>query len=157
MSLDCNTEKGRQYINYQDECIKKISDIWGINIVQTINTKSADIDAIAIKNNQISAVLEVKTRESSLDQLKKWGSYLITFEKLLKIRASCNSLQVPGFLVVFLLDSNNIVYWKICDSLGSFLISFEAKNTITQKTCNGSQINRLNAYISLDDMQILKN
>lgn len=155
MNLDCNTTRGRIYINHQLECINILKEKWGVEIFSTNDDTIADADAIAIKNGKISAILEIKSRETNLEQLKKWGSYLITFEKILKLRNLCKSLCCVGVIAVYLLQDKKIVFWKICDANGEFLIELNGKITTTQKTCNGNTTDRFNAYLSLDKMNIL--
>jgi hypothetical protein len=152
MSLDCITTRGKVYIGHQAECLKHLSEVWNVEMVTTSESDSADVDAIATRNGQVSAVMEIKSREMDLAQLKRFGSYLITFEKLLKLRTIAAGLRVPGFVVVSLLKDQSIVFWKICDMSGNLLVNLEAKVTETQATCNGGQANRYNAYLSLSGM-----
>jgi hypothetical protein len=152
-NLGCNTEVGRVYIQKQAECIDIISQKWNVNIFNTSDTEIADIDGIIVKNNIVVGAIEIKSRETTLEQLKKWGSYLITFEKLIKLRDVCKSLCINGLVGVFLIKDKKIVYWKVCNSKGEFLISLEAKVSTTQKHCNGDEIDRFNAYLSLEDMK----
>ncbi len=153
--LDCNTTKGKVYISHQMECIDVLAKAWGVSLYATQEDKAADIDAIAIKGNRISAVMDVKSREMDLDQLKRFGSYLVTFDKLLKIREIATRLTVPGLLVVYLVRDKRVVYWTICNRDGYMLPRLESRISTTQATCNGGEANRYNAYLSLDDMKTL--
>lgn len=155
MALDCNTPTGRIYINWQADCLARLEKAWDVKCVCTNDQESADVDAFAIRESRISAVMEVKSREMDLPQLRKFGSYLITFEKLLKLRSVAVALCVPGLVVVSLLKDKQIVFWKICDKDGNFLVPLEGKTTKTQATCNGGQANRYNAYLSLSDMTVI--
>lgn len=155
MALDCNTAVGRTYIGWQADCLARLEKAWDVKCAHTDDTGDADVDAIAIRDGQLQAIMEVKSREMNLDQLRRFGSYLITFEKLLKLRAVAAALRVPGLIVVSLLKDKQIVYWKVCDVEGHFLIALEGKITETQATCNGGTAHRYNAYLSLEDMKIL--
>lgn len=154
--LDCNTAKGKTYISHQNVCLGVVSEKWKSEIYPTNGSEAADIDAIAVKNGVISAVMEVKSREMTLSQLKGFGSYLVTFDKLIKIRNASASLAVPGFLIVSLLKDNSIVYWQISDDKGNLLPRLECKVSATQATCNGGEANRYNAYLFLDNMKVLR-
>lgn len=156
MSLDCNTPTGRVYIGWQADCLSRLEKAWGVTCASTNDQEAADVDAFAIRESRISAVMEVKSREMDLPKLRRFGSYLITFEKLLKLRAVAMAVRVPGLVVVSLLKDKQIVFWKICDSEGNFLAPLEARISKTQTTCNGGQIDRFNAYLSLDDMNLLQ-
>lgn len=153
--LDCNTTKGKIYISHQMECIDRLSKAWGVSLFATQEDKAADVDSIAIKNNRISAVMDIKSREMDLDQLKRFGSYLVTFDKLLKIRNVATALTVPGLLVVYLVKDKKVVYWTISDRDGHMLPRMESRVSATQATCNGGEANRYNAYLSLEDMKTL--
>jgi len=61
---------------------------------------------------------------------------------------------VPGFVIVSLLKDGKVVYWKVCDGAGNLLPHISCKISETQTTCNGGQIERYNAYLSLDDMKV---
>ena len=71
------------------------------------------------------------------------------------MRDLCRALSVPGFLAVLLIGDDKIVFWQICDAAGNFLPALEGKATETQRTCNGGETVRFNAYLKLDDMVIL--
>ncbi len=95
MSLDCTTPRGLVYIAAQMNCLQRLEETWSAQIFPTIEDDAADIDAIAVKGGHVSAVMEIKSREMGLDQLHRFGSYLITFEKLLKLRRTAAALRVP--------------------------------------------------------------
>ena len=154
MSLDCTTPRGLTYIAAQMACLKRLEQAWGTQIFPTIEDDTADVDAVAVKAGRVSAVMEIKSREMDLDQLRRFGSYLITFEKLLKLRRAAAALRVPGLVVVSLLKDDHVVFWKICDREGNLLATLQGKVTQTQATCNGGQTDRYNAYLSLDEMQV---
>ena len=155
-NLDCNTPRGQVYIQTQLECMRRLELAWKCQAFQTKTDCSADVDAIFIKDNQVSLVGEIKSREMSLEELIKYGSYLITYEKLIKLKNVGIALCVPSVVVVSLLKDNQIVFWRLTDASGNFEVAFEERHTETKKTCNGGKIYRNNAYISLDGMQIIK-
>lgn len=150
--LDCNTEKGKRYISHQIKCVDKLKEVWNTDIFCTKESQSAHIDAIGIRDDRVSAAIEIKTRNNSLETIKRWGSYMITYEKLVKLCDISKALEVKGFLVVYLIPDDKIMYWNICNEKGEFIVKFTKEITTTQKTCNGGQIDRLNAYISLKSM-----
>jgi len=155
MSLDCTTPRGQVYIAHQMGCLDRLNKAWKVQIITTDGSDMADVDAVAVRDNCVSAVMEVKSREMDLAQLRRFGSYLITFEKLLKLRAVAAALRVPGLVVVSLLKDQTTVFWKICDREGGLLVGLESKVSRTQATCNGGSVDRYNAYLSLEDMQVI--
>jgi len=62
-------------------------------------------------------------------------------------------LRVPLVLIVRLKDA--IAWWKITDRAGTYVTKFDIRETLTQQTCNGGEINRINAYVHLDTMQMI--
>lgn len=154
-NLDCNTPQGQVYIGTQMACLSRIEEKWNCKVAVTDSKSSADIDAIIIKDGVISIAAEIKSREMSLDELVTFGSYLITFEKLLKLRNVGMALAVPSILAVSLLKDNRIVYWKIAEASGNFVARMENMITQTKATCNGGLTDRYNSYLSLKDMKIL--
>ncbi len=153
--LDCNTARGRAFIAHELACLALLEKKWGVQLFPTRDDSAADIDAIAIRHGQIGAVLEVKARQLTLAQLQKFGSYLVTFDKLIKLREVAARLAVPGFLCVYLIPEETIVYWPICDPEGRLLAELSARTSNTQATCNGGETLRYNAYLSLAQMVVL--
>lgn len=155
--LDCNTVKGQGYIGHQQECLRRLETVMGVQMVCTPETEAAAIDALAVRAGRVVAVLEVKSREMDLAQLNRFGSYLITFEKLLKIRTVAGALCVSGFVAVSLLKEKEptIVMWKVCDEQGNLVVSLEACVSQTQATCNGGQVDRYNAYLSMAEAEVV--
>ena len=155
MSLDCVSPRGLTYIERQTNCLCALERAWGVQMLATPNAEAADVDALAVREGKVVAVLEVKSREMGLDQLRRFGSYLITFDKLMKLRAVAAALCVPGLVVVSLLKDQRVVMWKICDAGGRMMVPLEGKVSQTQATCNGGSADRYNAYLSLDAMEIV--
>ena len=163
-SLDCNTPRGKIYIEKQLSCHTRIENALNCEIISTDIKSSSDIDALIVKEKRLIGLAEVKSREMSVGaDLKKliyegreYDSYLITYEKLEKLKNLCEVLKVPGFLFVSLLASNKIAMWKICDNEGVYCVEMKKERTKTQATCNGGTAFRENAYLSLNSMKILK-
>ena len=155
-SLDCNPPQGQVYIKAQLACMAKLESAWNCQAFPTISDRSSDVDAIFVKNGQVALVGEIKSREMSLEELTRFGSYLITHEKIVKVKNVAVSLCVPSVIVVSLLKDNQLVFWRLSDSQGNFEVVFEERVTETKKTCNGGKVYRNNAYISLDGMQVIK-
>ena len=119
----------------------------------TTNDKSdADVDAVMWKGD-IVAVAEVKARNMTIAQLLKFGSYLVTFSKLQKLRNVSMSLRCRGILLVFLIPESKIVWWNICNSNGDWLCDTKVERTQTQATCNGGIAIRDNAYLPVSLMK----
>lgn len=162
-SLDCNTERGKIYIAEQLACQKRVESAIECELISTKTNTASDVDALMIKNKILVGLAEVKTREMGLKDGKlttdkgDFDSYLITYEKLEKLKRLCESFKVPGYLFVSLLHTKKIVAWNICDGSGNYIANIKKEYTKTQATCNGGTAHRENAYISLETMKILPN
>ena len=166
-SLDCNTAKGQIYIGTQLSCHARIEVGLNCEVIATDTKSSSDIDALITRDKVLIGLAEVKSREMSLKNSptlskrrlvykgRDYDSYLITFEKLEKLKRLCNTFNVPGFLFVSLLEDHQIVFWKICNSKGEYCVGMKTERTRTQATCNGGVAHRENAYLSLDCMKVL--
>ncbi len=152
MSLDCNTENGRRYISYQHLCLQSFCAAKKVGYATTTDTSDADVDAILWRSS-IVGVAEVKTRNLTHQQLSGFGSYLVTFSKLEKLRSVAKALRCPGLLLVYLIPETRTVWWKVCDSQGEWTVDVKVERTSTQATCNGGTAMRDNAYLPVSLMK----
>jgi hypothetical protein len=110
------------------------------------------VDAILWRSS-IVGVAEVKTRNLTYQQLSGFGSYLVTFSKLEKLRSVAKALRCPGLLLVYLIPETKTVWWKVCDGQGEWTVDVKVERTSTQATCNGGTAMRDNAYLPLSLMK----
>lgn len=153
--LDCNTTNGRKYIREQASCIQRLESVWNVNIAQTPLTESADIDGVICRNGIVHGVLEIKCRNMGEQTLRRFGSYLVTEEKIAKLARIGTALCVPSVLAVSLLEDGKIAYWRISNPDGSMAIDYTPERTATQATCNGGEAVRVNAYLGLESMKLI--
>lgn len=166
-SLDCNTVRGQVYIGTQLSCHERIEAALNCAVIATDTTSASDIDALITKNKTLVGLAEVKSREMRLKDSpiltarrliyknREYDSYLITFEKLEKLKRLCSIFNVPGFLFVSLLEDHQIVFWKICNANGEYCVDLKKERTRTQATCNGGVAYRENAYLTISCMKVL--
>jgi hypothetical protein len=147
--LDCNTPEGRKYIKSQNETANMIGRLLHLDVYQTDDTTAADIDGHLFKDGERVGIIEIKSRNMSAAMLMidYGGTYLITYDKLLKGQKLSKQYQVPYALIVRGLFDNSIYLWKLTDSTGKFLFPFETAATWTKETCNGGSIKRVNAFL----------
>lgn len=124
-----------------------------MTVVITDDNRDADVDALFISDGTLVGIAEIKCRSMSLDQLRKYGDYLITESKLVRGEVVSTALRVPYMLIVQLSDAT--VFWRVTDRRGKRQITWETRETETQATCNGGKAVRMNAYLPLDDMKIV--
>lgn len=153
--LDINTEKGQKSLEWESLMINRVSSKWNnINLIETKKDEAAVCDGVIVQNNIITGIFESKCRNMSYEQLTKFGTWLITFEKLEKCRRLTEDLKVIFIGFLYLIPSDQILYWKIAEN-GKYCFSFETHNTLTQRTINGGETIRLNAFLPLSKSKIL--
>ena len=101
MGLDILSEKGQASLHYEKIMLDKISEIRGVDLVETDKDTDAKIDGLIIKNNVLVGAFESKCRKLSLDELKRFGSWLITMDKILDGRKVSKLLRIPFFGTFF--------------------------------------------------------
>jgi hypothetical protein len=152
--LDCNTPRGRVWVEKQREAVRECEKAWGVAASQTPDDRESPVDVLFTRDGAVTMIAEVKARDMSMAQLQRFGSYLVTLEKLKKGAAMAKQLCVPYRLIVKLTDAT--VWWDVADSEGRKVVELDRRRTLTQATCNGGQANRVNAYLSLARMRQLE-
>ena len=151
--MDILTTKGQKSLEYEKKMLEKIRKSIckkhknSSMLIETNKDMDAKIDGIIIKNNELSGIFESKCRDMGLIQLMEYGSWLVTFEKILDGKRLSEMLRVPYLGFLYLIKDDIVMYWKITNKYGNFMFDFDVKNTRTQKTINGGIIMRTNAYL----------
>lgn len=116
----------------------------------------APLDGVLMRDNKIHKIVEVKVRWMSLEELKERGSYLISESKLQHGRAVSRAFHAPFFILLYLVESDNIVSIKITREDGEFITPFTTETTTTKKTMHGGSVERLNAFVSLHRLEVIR-
>ena len=151
--MDILTTKGQKSLEYEKKMLEKIRESIckkhnnSSMLIETNKDMDAKIDGVIIKNNELSGIFESKCRDMGLIQLMEYGSWLVTFEKILDGKRLSEMLRVPYLGFLYLIKDDIVMYWKITNKYGNFMFDFDVKNTRTQKTINGGIIMRTNAYL----------
>jgi len=154
--MDILTKKGQRSLEYERIMLEKIrfyicknhkSDSY---LFETDKNTSAKVDGVIVKNDTLAGVFESKCRDLSLMELRKYGSWLITFDKILDGKRLSEMLCVPFMGFLYLIKDEIILYWNITNEHGDFLFDFEVRKTKTQKTINGGIAHRANAYLPIE-------
>jgi len=154
--LDSETEMGQLYIQQESLVSDHISKLTQAEAVR-LGSNTTHADRLFIRDGKSVCIAEIKTRNMSMLQLEKFGSYLISYHKIDRGVLLSSLLHVPFMLFVYLIESDDIVYWTISNEEGREVCSYVVEQTSTQATCNGGEALRENAYLYLDGMQILSN
>lgn len=155
MTLDCTTPRGKSFIWRQDMILARCACVWSVDVVATPAERESPIDALLHCDGRLIAVVEVKARDMTLQQLHTYGSYLVTLQKLEQGRDVARLLCVPYLLIVGFWPEQTICWWRISDERGAWRVPMRREQTLTQMTCNGGTAFRMNAYLSLDAMRDL--
>ena len=151
--MDIFTKKGQKSLEYEREMLERIrQSICSTHksnsmLVETNKDTDAKVDGVNIKENELSGIFESKCRDLSLMELRNFGSWLVTFDKIMDGKRLSEMLRVPYLGFLYLIKDQIVMYWKITDEYGNFLFDFDVRNKMTQKTINGGMIKRTNAYL----------
>ena len=151
--MDILTKKGQKSLEYEREMLERIrQSICSTHksnsmLVETNKNTDAKVDGVIIKENELSGIFESKCRDLSLMELRNFGSWLVTFDKIMDGKRLSEMLRVPYLGFLYLIKDQIVMYWKITDEYGNFLFDFDVRNTMTQKTINGGMVKRTNAYL----------
>ena len=151
MALDCLTARGRAFVAAQQATARRLAEVWGASLVETPEGTAARVDALFARDNVLVGLAEIKVRSLTLARLEAFGDYLVTEDKLLAGAALSAALRVPFVLAVRLSDA--IVWWRVTDATGRRVIQWQARETVTQASCNGGAALRRNAYLPLDSLE----
>ena len=116
----------------------------------------AQLDGVLMKNNKIHRICEVKVRFMSLDALNNLGSLLISYNKLQAGRDASRAFKAPFVILLYLVDSDNIVSIKMTNEEGEFISAFKKEVTRTNYNIDGGSALRENAFVELTRMSLIK-
>jgi hypothetical protein len=159
MPLDVLTSLGQQSL--ADEA--KAARLWeqhnrGWQYIDTRKDTHAAVDAVLVKDGEVLAVAETKCRYGlTLQQFRTTfdSEWLVTTAKILNAAQVAESLQVPLYGFLFLVDDGVLLTNRIADRDGQFVARFRCDNTRTQKTINGGEIVRSNAFIDMSNARCM--
>ena len=153
--MDILTEKGQQSLRHEDKMLGAIKEKYNVDIIETDKDSPALCDGFMVRNGIITGVFESKCRNATVQDFEKWGSWLVTYEKIDGLAWISNKLCIPALGFLYCIPDDAILMWHITDSEGNYKFEFKVEKTITQATINGGQIERENAYLPIDKAQTL--
>jgi len=154
-NLACETETGRLFVDDQEAMMPRIAEAVGMAGCMKPLSASSPVDVFIYDTHErVCALGEIKSRKLDLNGLRRFGSYLVTYQKLLKMINIGRGLGLDTYLFVHLLHDDSLVWWHISDPRGMIRSGWDVKETTTQATCVGGEAVRANAYLSLDNMKL---
>ncbi len=161
LNLDINTPLGQKSLEEEREVHSIIESKWGLKVIETPKNSISSGDGFLIRNDEVVAFFETKCRyDMTYEQLLDRGSWLVTMDKIKKCKVVSKLLQIPFIGFLYLLPKSDpgqrlLLYWKITNDKGDFNFDFEIMEELTQKTINGGEIVRMNAYFPTDKMKVV--
>lgn len=153
MSLDIQTEKGQVSLEQEQILINSFERNYPDYLtIQTPKDEPSDVDGFIVSKskNEIVSVFETKCRNATLNQMKNWGNeWLVTYEKIVKGAEVARRLCVSFTGLLYLIDEPIGLVVKIADRDGNFLPKIRIEKTLTQRTINGGEVFRNNAFIDI--------
>ena len=153
MSLDILTPKGQESAREEQEMLDSLRITFPDSMfVNTPKHQPARVDGLTFKDGRLTGCFESKCRKMTRKQLAEWGDeWLVTYEKIVCGANLARSLGVPFYGFLYLIPDKQILVVKIADSSGELLPRIRLERTVTQRTVNGGQIVRTNAYIDVKE------
>ena len=81
--MDILTKKGQKSLEYERTMLERISILRKVNIIETDKNMDAKVDGMISQDNQLTGIFESKCRDMSLMKLREFGSWLVTFDKIM--------------------------------------------------------------------------
>ena len=151
--MDILTERGQKTVRDEADAYR----LWeshnpGWSVIKTPKDKPASVDAFLVHDGEIKAVVECKCRYE-LDYYgfaTKFNSeWLVTMDKVIRGASVARELCVPLVGFLYLADTGDLYCKELADNSGQFVVPFRCENTVTQRTVNGGEAIRANAYIDM--------
>lgn len=156
--MDIRSEKGQQSLRLEQEMIQEIFLHFRgyTEFIQTPKESPAVCDGFinSVRKEEVIGLFESKCRNITLDQLKRYGTALITYRKIEDCQRLSKALCVPFYIFLYTSDKE-ILIWKVTDETGKRLFSFDVQKTRTQKTINGGVAYRSNAFLPISEAVLL--
>ena len=151
--MDILTEKGQQSLCYEDRMLGAIKEKYNVDIIETDKDSPALCDGFMVRNGITTGVFESKCRNATLDDFKKWGSWLVTYEKIDGLAGMRSKLCIPALGFLYSIPDDIILMWQITDREGNYKFEFRVEKTVTQASINRGKAERENAYLPIDKAQ----
>jgi hypothetical protein len=121
-------------------------------VARTPDDTVAPLDAVFVADGALVAAAEIKSRTDPRETFDRYGTYLITLDKIIEARIAARARAVPLSIVAGLYPGGVLTdVWAVpvTTATGEWVrtFHFEAKWSPTPATVNGGWVERLNAFI----------
>jgi hypothetical protein len=97
------TEEDRRH---EREVAQRASLAWSCRLIKTKRAFAADF--AAVRGKRITALVECKWRDYTLERLDGWGGLMLSAEKWARLRMLSPVLRVPTIIVA---ECNGVLWW----------------------------------------------
>ena len=154
MPIAINTKIGQMHEERGRNVLVAFGHACNAQVVLTNSKSLAVVDGLLARDGVVVAVVEVKTRDEkskySWATIERYGTYLVTADKLRAAMAVGAALAVPAYLVVELSCGTRLC-WRLSNKKGHQLFEWQEQNTITRATSiDSTTTTRLNAYLPIE-------
>lgn len=160
MGLDILTERGQVAARHQQEAVEiVVAHRPGTSFVNTALDDSAAIDGFFTQDGVVRAACEIKCRydmDLARFMAERKGEWLVTHQKVLDLAKVCELLRIPGYMMLYLVADRLVLVKKVVDHTGQVTGVARVEATRTQKTINGGEAFRQNAFINMQDAMRFK-
>ena len=154
-TFDCDTEEGQVYTESEYAVADRIGKSKNLHPFRF--GKGSRIDRMFYDDDgKVPMLCEIRTRNKSLKDLCDYQSVLCNEKKLYDGAKLANMLHVDFFLFCRTLKDDQIIWCKIADDKGKFLVNWIRKRDTMQKSCNGGEEEKDVAYIDIGQWTKLK-
>ena len=158
--LDVNTPRGQTTIQEERDAVSLFTASFpNIMYVDTPKKGSATVDAVLFRQEDgiLCGVVETKCRQMTHSQLLTYNNeWLVTWDKIDASRRIAESLGVPLYGFLYLVPDRTLLVRVIADENGALTQSIRIEATQTQRTVNGGQVVRNNAYINMTNCREIR-
>ena len=153
--MDIQTPLGQWSLAKEYVIMRKLCKKMSWFDVPTPRDMPAPLDGVMSDDVGMVFVYEVKCRDTTLVQLQNWGTYLISYSKIVAGAQASALFCVPFVVLVHTTQDDRLISLRITNEKGEVKALMEVSETETQATINGGKAKRLNAYINMDIAKVL--
>lgn len=153
--MDIDTPLGQLSLAREQSIMARLCDKMSWFNVPTPRNLPAPLDGVMADSSGMIFVYEVKCRDTTVDQLQRWGSYLISHSKIVAGKQASALFNVPFVILVYTIRDDKLVSLRITNECGETIAPMEVCETETQATVNGGVAHRENAYVCMSSAKII--
>lgn len=152
MSLDVLTPKGQESAAQEIEQLEILSQAdKTVSFIHTPKNEPSDVDGFITRDGVVTGMFMSSCRKATREQMKAWGDeFILTNDKVVKATQLAKQLCLPVYAFLYLVPDKIVMVQTLVNKSGEVMPKLRVERTKTQRTINGGEVVRSNAYISLD-------